>query len=488
MTITVGMMPLLLLCLGLLAIIVADIHSSSPLRSYRIAISTAAAACLASLAAAVQPVVPSWEPLYRVLALDPMGHVFSALVLGLALLAMGVSQNSFKEEQQSSGEYYTMLLSATLGGVLVTHAQELLLFFIAFELLSIPLYIAVSFRRYHRASAEAGLKYFLSGAVSAAFFLFGASWIFGATGSTLYSSFPLALTQGHVQPMFLGILMVLAAFGFKLAAAPFHMWAPDTYQGAPIPVAAFLSTVPKAAMFGALARLLLASSDLFDFELIVALAALSVLSVILGNLVAITQQEITRLLAYSGVAQVGYLLMGVCALGSGWSSKQLDLTQEALGALLFYLLVYTVTNMALWVVILLVSELRQSSNLDAFNGLSKSSPLLAFALLIGTLSLAGVPPLAGFVGKVYLFRVAFYSQPVLAVIGVLGSVLSLYYYFNLLRRCYFLEPETQDEGIELAWSYKGLLVLLLTLSAFGGLIPTVAQGGLNFAERILQSI
>jgi NADH-quinone oxidoreductase subunit N len=466
------------------AVIVSDLIASSAERSYRLALLTLAAAFTGTMVQLSRPMGPTWRFFDAVLAFDTMSAVFSALAVFLAFLAVGISWGSFEEEQQSAGEYYTLLLAATFGAVVVAHAKELLTFFIAFELLSIPLYMLAGFRRYHRKSAEAGLKYFLSGALSSAIFLFGASWIYGAAGSTQYDGIAVGL-GAHPQPTVLGLLMVLAAFAFKISAAPFHMWAPDTYEGAPIPVAAFLSAVPKTVMFAATLRLFFTVAPVMEIELMMVVSALSVLSIMIGNLVALTQREITRLAAYSGVAQIGYLLIGVaCVLGSLGPNK-VNLAAESLGALLFYLLVYTVTNLAFWLILLTVSRARGSTDLDAFDGLAESSPPLAFALLVCLMSLAGVPPLAGFVGKLCLFRAAFYVQPAMALFGVIGSVISLVYYFGILRRCYFLKAPADAPPISLALATKGLLGALLLLTLVGGLVPSVAATCLQVAERML---
>lgn len=474
----------LVLVLGIALLIITDLIKVSAVRSYRLALLTLALAFISTMFSLTRPSGPIWGYLDVALAFDSMSGLFSGLAVFLAFVAVGLSWGSFQEEQQSAGEYYTLLVAATLGAVLVVHAKELLTFFIAFELLSIPLYMLTGFRRYHRKSAEAGLKYFLSGALSSALFLFGASWVYGATGSTLYADLPMGMVV-HVQPLVMGLLMILAAFAFKLSAAPFHMWAPDTYEGAPIPVAAFLSVVPKAAMFAAALRLFGVMAPLMEIEFMMVISALSVLSIMVGNLVAITQREVTRMAAYSGIAQVGYLLIGLAAVMGSAGPGERELAVTSMGALLFYLLVYTVTNMAFWLIVLTVGKARGRTDLDAFDGLSESCPFLAFALLICAMSLAGVPPLAGFVGKLYLFRAAAYVQPVMAIFGVVGSVLSLVYYFGILRRCYFLKPPADAAPFRLAGSTKGLLTALLLLAAVGGMVPQIAEICMQVALRII---
>lgn len=481
---SVALLTPLVLTLGMLAVIVTDLWRASPERTYRLSLLTLALAVICSFWNMTQAPGQIWLFLTDVLVFDTMSAVFTSIAVFLAFLCVGISWASFSEEQASSGEYYSLMMASTLGAILVVHAKELLTFFIAFELLSIPLYILVGFRRYHRKSAEAGLKYFLSGALSSAIFLFGASWIYGGSGSTNYDAIANGIGQ-HSQPVLLGLLMVMAAYAFKLSAAPFHMWAPDTYEGAPLPVAAFLSSVPKVVMLGAAIRLFSSTSAILEYETMVLLSTLSVLSVALGNLVAITQKEVTRMAAYSGVAQVGYLLIGLSALLGALGGSRFELAGEALGALLFYLTVYTVTNIAFWLVLVTVGKARGSTHLDAFNGLAQSSPPLALALLVALFSLAGVPPLAGFVGKLYLFRAAFYTQPLMAFFGVFGSVVSLVYYFGVLRRCYFLEPPADATPIELSKSSQGLLWALLGLTIVGGLYPGFAQTCMRVAERMI---
>ena len=485
----VALLPFLILVLGIAAILVTDLIKPSAQRSYNLALVVVVSSLLTQILAFVQSMtagaVAVWAPIERVLVFDTMSQVFSALALFLAFLALGISWRSFDEAQSHAAEYYSLMLTATLGAVIVAHSEELLTFFLAFELLSIPLYILAGFRRYNAKSAEAGLKYFLSGALSSAIFLFGASWLFGACGSTHYNKILDGFQQGHGQPVVFGVLMVIGAFAFKMSAAPFHMWAPDTYEGSPIPVAAYLSSVPKIVMIGASVRLFLALSDNLSQELMLVFSALAVLSIVMGNLVALTQSELNRLAAYSGVAQMGYLMIGLSAFIGLEGAGRHHLSQQSLGSLLFYLTVYTVTNLAFWVILLTVGKARKSTQLDAFNGLAQSSPFLSFGLMIAIFSLAGVPPLAGFIGKLYLFRAAFYSQPLMALFGVLGSVVSLYYYFNILKRCYFLKPREKEEPIEVSISTKGLLVLLLILTVVGGLYPGVTNSCFFLAEKML---
>lgn len=482
--ISIALWTPLVVAVGMFAVIVTDLWRPSAERTYRLSLMSLALAVICSFANMTQAPGPVWSFLSDVLVFDTMSAVFSAIAVFLTFLCVGISWRAFAEERAHSAEYYSLMMASTLGAIVLVHVKELLTFFIAFELLSIPLYILVGFRRYHRKSAEAGLKYFLSGALSTAIFLFGASWVYGGCGTTNYDAIALGLGE-NPQPVLLGLLMIMAAYAFKISAAPFHMWAPDTYEGAPIPVAAFLSSVPKVVMLGAAVRLFSTTSSVLDHEMMVLLSTLSILSVSLGNVVAITQKEVTRMAAYSAIAQIGYLLIGLSAVLGALSSARQELAGEALGAMLFFLTVYAVTNVAFWFILLIVGQARGSTDLDAFNGLAKSSPALALALLVALLSFAGVPPLAGFTGKVYLFRAAFYTQPLMAFFGVMGSIVSLVYYFGVLRRCYFFPPPEGTQPITLSRSSQGLLWVLLSLTLVGGLYPGFAQVCMRVGERMI---
>lgn len=413
------------------------------------------------------------ENLDRVMAHDELSALLKAGLCLLTLLALTLSFGSFQEEAQHSGEYYSLILFSLLGGLVVISAQEFLTFFVAFELLSIPLYVLVAFRRYHPPSAEAGLKYFLNGAVSSAVLLFGISWVFGSTGTTQFNLLLTRLEPGNLNPFLAGSVLILAALAFKISAAPFHMWSPDVYQGSPLPVAAFLSTAPKLAMMGFAIRLinLNLSGDVpgslsFQRDIMMVLAALACISVLVGNLVALVQSNVRRLVAFSGVAQIGYLLTGLMAATATINEPR----NLALGAVVFYTLIYTVTNVALWAIILLIEQRTNDETTDAFTGLAKTSPQLAFALFIALLSLAGVPPLAGFIGKVYLFRAAMGVFPMAVAIGIFGSVLSLYYYFGILKKAYFLEPDHPDP-VPLDNSTAIFLAICLGGTTVAGLWP-----------------
>lgn len=439
---------------------------------------------MAAMAVAGHTPLGNLHPYAAVVSSDALTAFLKALVCGLALLATAISLESFEEEQRHAGEYYTLILFSTLGGLVVVGAEEFLTFFVAFELMSIPLYTLVAFRRYSSASAEAGLKYFLTGAASSAILLFGISWIFGATGTTRFQFLTLRLNEANLSPFLVGVVMVLAALAFKISAAPFHMWSPDVYQGAPIPVAALLSTMPKAAMMGFAIRLFALNLEgnvagvHFREDWIMLVTALSLLSILIGNLVAITQSNVKRLLAFSGVAQIGYILIGLAA---GMGEKDASV---ALGSVLFYLVVYTVTNLMVWTIVLLVTRDSNSEEVRDFAGLAHRNPFLAFMLFLGLLSLAGVPPLAGFIGKIYLFRAALSVAPMLVVAGILGSVVSLYYYFGILRNVYFQGP-VKEEPLELDTATRWFIGICSGALILGALWPATLRTCIDVVARSL---
>ncbi len=383
-----------------------------------------------------------------VLALTPMTSLLKAAVLTLAALSVAVAHGSFEETRRHAGEFYALLLFATLGALLCISSQDLLLFFVSFELLSLPLYMLCAFRRYNSASAEAGLKYFVNGALSSAFLLYGISWIYGAVGTTHLPTLTMrySLLDSAPHGLLVGCLMVLLGLAFKISAAPFHHWAPDVYSGAPPSVSVFLSTVPKVAMIGFALQLfwgyLDTSGGFFHLstDWVLLFIILSVVSMFVGNLTALPQTDLRKILAYSGIAQVGYLCLGLAAC-----SEVNPNPHRALTGVLFYAIVYGLSNLGAWAVVAWVGRRQQRLDLNSLRGLHQRSPILAACLALCLMSLAGVPPLSGFVGKFYIFRSIYDSKlPFLVVLGILNSVISLFYYFRVLKAAYFVEPGESD--------------------------------------------
>ncbi len=347
------------------------------------------------------------------------------------------------------GEFYLLLLTSILGMCLMVGAANLVMLFLAIETTSIPLYILAGFTKREEASAEAGFKYMIFGAATSAVMLYAFSLIYGIAGTAqLYDiSNNLSVRQTPGMLGFALILMVLVGLGFKISAVPLHFWAPDVYQGAPTPVAGFLSTASKAAGFIVVIRVLGVAFPNYLALWSMVLAILSAASMLFGNLQAMRQTNIKRLLAYSSIAQAGYMLIGVASVSyTGFESVVL------------YLIAYMVTNLAAFGIIAVIGNKVKSDDIESYTGLARRSPALALGMLAAFLSLAGIPPFAGFVGKVFLFSSAVENfqagwLAALVVIGVLNSILALYYYLRVIKVVYQGEP-TSDEAIPVSSAMK----------------------------------
>lgn len=371
-----------------------------------------------------------------VLTLDGLALVAKMLALVSVGMVVLFSGPYMQERSRHQGEFYALLLFATLAITLVVGASDLVLIFLSVDFLSITSYILTGYLREDRRSSEAAIKYFLYGAALSAVMLYGMSLLFGLTGATELNA--IASRLGEVAAgrtvVLPALLFVVAGFGFKVAAFPFHQWAPDAYEGAPTPVTAFLSLGPKVAGFAVLARFLLFALPQFHIDWAALLMALSAMSMTVGNLIAIWQKNIKRLLAYSSIAQAGYLMIGLVAVSGG-----------GIASLLFYLSVYLFANLGAFAVVLAVSRGELGEQIEDYAGLWQRSPGLALAMLLFLLSLAGIPPLAGFVGKVNLFVAAVRDGLIwLVVVGVLNSVISLYYYLQVVRQMYLLPPTSEE--------------------------------------------
>lgn len=367
---------------------------------------------------------------------------FSAFLNLVFLVAAGLasllSLHYVEREGMESGEYYALLLLSTCGMMVMGAATDLVTIFLGLEILSVPLYVLAAFNKKRLESGEAGLKYFLLGAFASGFFLYGIALFYGATGTTNLSGIAAFLSQAesyHDLLFFMGLGLLIVGFGFKVALVPFHVWTPDVYQGAPTPVTAFMSVGAKAAGFAALARVMLYALPVHIGGWTEVLAALAVLTIFFGNIVAIAQRNLKRMLAYSSIAHAGYILIGVVVASEG-----------GLSALLFYLLAYAFMNIGAFAVVAALGR-EGEVELSDFAGLGYRRPFLGAAMGLFMLSLAGVPPLAGFFGKLYLFGAAVEAGFIgLAVVGVAGSVISAYFYLRVLYYMYIVPSPA--EGLE----------------------------------------
>jgi NADH-quinone oxidoreductase subunit N len=374
---------------------------------------------------------------------DGFAVFINALLLVSGLLGIALAYGYLKRMGIERGEYYTLLLFSVTGMMLMAQAADLIVVFLALELLSIPLYVLAAFARPRAESEEAGLKYFLLGAFATGFVVYGTALVFGATQSTNLLAIVGAASDGTANLLLLSIgsALILVGLGFKVAVVPFHMWTPDVYQGAPTAVTAFMSSGAKIAGFAALLRVFATAFPSIAADMTAVFWALAALTMILGNVIAIAQTNIKRLLAYSSIAHAGYILMAFVPYGNA------EVAPVSIAAGLFYLVAYAITNFGAWgVVIALEKTEGRGLELGDYAGLARKHPALAAAMTVFMLSLIGLPPTIGLVGKLYLFRAVidggFYG---LAIIGVLTSLVSAYYYLRVVVIMYMRDGEPERE-------------------------------------------
>ena len=361
---------------------------------------------------------------------DGFSRFLSIFFLISGIVAIFLAHDYLKRMEIERGEYYSLLLFSISGMMLMSNAQDMIIVFLALELLSIPLYVLAGFYKRRLESEEAGLKYFLLGAFSSGIFLYGVSLMFASTGYTSFEGVYSAIKSGLIDPVLLlvGAALVLIGFSFKAAIVPFHMWTPDVYEGAPTPATAFMSVGVKAAAFAAIIRIFITLFSSVQETLVPVLWVLAVITMLGGNVIAISQKNIKRLLAYSGIAHAGYLLMAFVAYGNTSTN------QDIVSAILFYLIAYGLTTFGAWAVVISL-EMKEGAGLmiDDYAGLGRRYPVLAVPMMIFMLSYTGVPLTLGFLGKLYLFTEVVQSgYIVLAIIGLLASLVSAYYYLRII--------------------------------------------------------
>jgi NADH-quinone oxidoreductase subunit N len=414
-----------------------------------------------------------WYAPMALLAGGPLVAAVQIAVLVLTALVLLLSVNF--RFSRNPGEFATIVLLATTGMMLVTAARDLLIIFVALELLSLSLYVLTAFAKSSAEGAEAALKYYLFGGMSAAMMLFGFSYLYGLTGTTNLTGIAAALGTQAVTPLeIVALVLVAAGLGFKVAAVPFHLWAPDTYQGAPAPVTALIASGSKVASFAVLIAVTGAvighapanSGSTWTVLLLVMAAA----SVVVGNLAALAQTSVRRILAYSAIAHAGYMLLGIAAH-----------TPASNAAVLYYAITYALTTVGTFGAVGIVERAVGSDRLEAFAGLSRKNPLLAATMMVYLLSLAGIPPLVGFWVKFNLFAAVLRAPDaggwgfafVAAAIG--ASAVSLYYYLQILKRVY-VAPGTSEEPVPVS-GLEMVVLVLIALSVVGmGLVPTALSG------------
>jgi len=377
--------------------------------------------------------------------LDRFSTYLNALFLASGLLAVAIAYGYLKRMDIERGEYYVMILFSTAGMMLMAQAADLIIIFLALELLSLPLYVLSAWARPRTESEEAGIKYFLLGAFATGFVVFGIALVFGSSGTTSLTGVAAAIGSPTFTRylLMIGAALILVGFSFKVAAVPFHMWTPDVYQGAPSPVTGFMAVGAKVAGFAALLRIFATTFPSISADMIPILWGLAAATMVVGNVLAIVQSNIKRMLAYSSIAHTGYILMAFVSFG------HTAFGQDAIAAALFYLLTYAITSYGAWsVVIALEKPDNQGLEISDFAGLGRRRPVMAAAMTVFMLSLTGMPPTLGLIGKFYLFRVSVESGFIgLAIIGVLTSLVSAYYYLRVVVVMYMRdgEPRTASE-------------------------------------------
>jgi NADH-quinone oxidoreductase subunit N len=385
-----------------------------------------------------------------------------------------MSTNYIAEGDYAEGEYYFLLLSSILGMTVMASARDLVSIFVALELLSIPAYMLAGWRKRDLHSNEAGVKYYLMGVFASGVMLYGMSLLYGLSGSTLLSDIGAAVGGGDTRPFItLGVILVIVGFAFKVSAVPFHTWAPDTYEGAPTPITAFLAVSSKAAGFVALLQLVLIAFIGRDDVVGPLMWILAVLTMTVGNLIALRQTNIVRLLAYSGVAHAGAMLAPLAVVGTN--------PNGALRAVITYLLIYAAMNLGAFAVVLAVARKTRSAEISTWGGLFEYAPGLTVAMTIFLFSLAGIPPLGGWLAKFVIFRALIEPDVTvggvsLAVILAVNSVIGLYYYANIAKEMWMKPvPDGDRTPVRIPFS----LGAALTLSA----VVTIAFGVSNLATR-----
>nr|WP_309098295.1 NADH-quinone oxidoreductase subunit NuoN [Fredinandcohnia onubensis] len=419
--------------------------------------------------------------LYDTFRLDSFAIAFKLILLvgtGLVLL-LAMSYEPEEGMVEYRGEFYYLLLAALLGTMIMTSSADLITLFVGLELLSISSYILAGLRKRNRLSNESAMKYVINGTVSTAIFLFGVSYVYGLTGTSnlreIFGAFGNLQDPQHIYLVALALFMIVVGLSFKIAAAPFHMWAPDVYQGAPTPVTAFLSVVSKTAGFVIILRIVVTGfiqapsgngeAEYLLFHLQDLLAIIAGATMIIGNTIALRQRNIKRMMAYSSIAHAGYLLVAFVA----FSYFMMD-------AIWFYLVAYLFMSLGFFAILQVITQKSNSEDISQFAGLYKRSPVLAVALGVFILSLAGIPGTAGFIGKLEIFIGAFVTSPshyVLASIMIATTVVSYFYYFGILTQMFF-RPAADDTKIKLPTGVL-IVVIVAVVGTIGfGIFPGVA--------------
>lgn len=396
----------------------------------------------------------------HMIRVDNFSVAFSGLSIFTAMLIFSLSHDFYKNEQHHLSDYLAILIFILAGALVLFSFTNLVMLFLGIEIVSISLYIMAGSRRNDPKSNEAGFKYFLMGSFASGIMLFGIALLYGASGSfqlDQIAAFANPETSGNL--FLIGSLMVIVGLLFKVAAVPFHFWSPDVYEGSPSLVTALMSTLVKVAVFAGFYRLMangLIGIDSYTDDILILVASLTLIA---GNLIALSQNNVKRLLAYSGISHAGYMLMAILSIRS-----------DAGDALLYYGAAYVLATIGAFAVAIPVFQERKNENIDAFNGLGRKNPMMAGLLTMSMLSLAGIPPLAGFMGKYYIFSEAIQSGYIfLTIIAVLASIIGVYYYFKLILAMY--TRETTEPVVKAPTAYTIIMIVCVVLSLLFGIFP-----------------
>ncbi len=402
---------------------------------------------------------------------DTYSTYFKVIFIINLILTILVSLKYIQRQKAEYGEYYSLLLFATSGMMLMASAKDLIILYLGLELMALSTYILAGIKRHDIKSNEAAIKYFLLGAFSSALFLYGISLLYGMTTTTdIYKIAEHLKTTEATTTLLLSMILITVAFSFKIAAAPFHMWAPDVYEGAPTSITAFMSVGPKAAGFAVIGRVFYIAFQSIQTDWTPILIGIAILTMAVGNVLAIVQTNIKRMLAYSSIAHAGYMLIGI-----------ITGTNEGLGAMMVYLLIYAFMNIGAFAIVILLEksselEIKRGIDIKDYEGLAKSHPIVAALMLVFMFSLTGIPPTAGFIGKFNLFMAAINAGYTwLVVIAVIFSAISAYYYLRVVMNMYMKEMK-EEAAISLSPSL-GLAILITVIMVFViGIMPSVVIG------------
>lgn len=463
--------PEIILSCTILLLIVLDLL----VRSRRAIAAFAIIGCLLSLVATfdLYGAQPGWL-FHRMIILDNFSLFFKVFALVATILTIWISLGSNEIRQVHQGEYYTLLLTCALGMFFMASSSNLLTAYLSLELVSLTSYILTGFLPHNRRSSEAALKYLIYGGVASGAMIYGMSWLYGMTGSLDYATIQSALAQDHMNKtaLFMAFIFILAGFGYKVVFVPFHMWSPDVYQGAPTPFTAFLSVASNAAGIAIMVRFffpgvsrVVAGGDwtfVSGVEWPYVLLFVSMITMTVGNLCALNQKNLKRMLAYSGIAHAGYMLMGMAVL-----------TNDGLRAILFYVVVYLIMNLGAFLVVVMIANVTGDENIETYRGLAwRGAVVPAVCLAVFLFSLTGLPPFAGFIGKFLLFAAVLKQGGafvLLALVAIINSVISLYYYARVVKTMFLDTPDPGDQAICVAANNFTLLIPLAALTVILGI-------------------